>query len=65
MRTMRHVGGEIALAMVLDIYKKYERADSRISGTVGQLIVKYPLHVNATGGYNRTPVVAERHFQLA
>jgi len=34
-------------------------------GTVGQLIVKYPLHVNATGGYNRTPGVAERHFQLA
>ncbi len=34
-------------------------------GTVGQLIVKYPLHVNATGGYNRTAVVAERHLQLA
>ena len=24
MRTMQHVGGEVALAMVLDIYKKYE-----------------------------------------
>jgi hypothetical protein len=35
---------------------------------VEQLIIKYPTHVNATGGYYRTPAVAAlagRHFQLA
>jgi ankyrin repeat protein len=35
---------------------------------VEQLIIKYPQHVNATGGYYRTPAVAAlagRHFELA
>ena len=35
---------------------------------VEQLIVKYPQHVNATGGHYKTPAVAAlagRHFQLA
>ena len=46
----------------------YYAALCGFSNLVGQLIVKHPEHINATGGYYRTPAVAaltERHFELA
>ncbi len=36
----------------------YHAATCGLANLMGYLIVKYPLHVNVTGGYNRTPLVA-------
>ena len=46
----------------------YYAALCGFSNLVEQLIVKHPEHINATGGYYRTPAVAAlagRHFDLA